>query len=283
MKKVILLLIILIGGFPLMKAQNTVTVDASLEILGYMNVFETPANGGGYVFGEPWGVPDLKTVVDVPSNTFTLQPNFNVWNPDDPFWVDPVTGEGNKLMEASTYVEDGSLVGSELTFEGGTLSHTIDPGYEVIAFIKVFNADFSVQKIESTTLTEGENFSITYTAVEPEDTHLQYGFQVTGINANPDDEGTLGSVVVGSSILGTNDFDSTRISVYPNPVFNNLNINSEYIIKQININNVLGQQVIKVTPDSLNSSIDMSSLNSGIYFVDINTVEGNRSIKLIKN
>lgn len=282
MKKNILLLIILIGGYPLINAQNTVTVDTSLEILGYMNVFETPANGGGYVFGQPWGVPDLKTVVDEPNNTFTLQPNFNAWDPNDPFWVDPNTGEGNKLMEASTYVEDASLVGSELTFEGGTLSHTIDAAYEVIAFIKVFNADFSVQKIESTLLTEGENFSITYTDIEPEDTHLQYGFQVTGINADPANEGALGSVVVGSLILGTDDFDSTRISVYPNPVNTNLNINSEYIINEINISNILGQQVINSTPDNFNHSVDMSNLRSGIYFITVNTTHGDKVIKLIK-
>ena len=282
MRKNILLLIFLIGGFTLIKAQNTVTVDASLEILGYMNVFETPANGGAYVFGQPWGVPELKTVVDVPNNTFTLQPNFNAWDPNDPFWVDPDTGEGNKLMEANTYVDDASLVGSELTFEGGTLSHTIDPAYEVIAFIKVFNSDFSVLKIESTTLTEGENFSITFTDVEPEDAHLQYGFQVLGINADPADEGALGSVVVGSLILGTDDFDSSRISVYPNPVTRDLYVNSEYIINEISINNVLGQQVINSIPDNFNYSVDMSSLSPGIYFADINTSEGNKSIKLIK-
>lgn len=284
MKKIILLLVILIGGLPLIKAQNTVTVDASQTILGYINVFETPANGGAFVFGQPWGVPELQTIVDVGNNTFTLQPNFNTYgdNPTDPFWVDQATGEGNKLMEASTYVEDASLVGSELTFEGGTISHTIDAGYEVLAFIKVFNSDFSVQKTESTTLTEGENFSITYTDIEPADTHLQYGFQVTGINANPDDEATLGSVVVGILILGTDNFDSNKISVYPNPVTNNMNINSEYIIKEISINNILGQRVISTFPDSFNYSADMSHLNSGVYFVTINTMDGNKTIKLIK-
>ena len=45
---------------------NTVTVDASADQLGYANVFETD---GTFVFGDAWGVPDLKTVVDPANNT----------------------------------------------------------------------------------------------------------------------------------------------------------------------------------------------------------------------
>ncbi len=35
-------------------AQNTVTVDAGAAQIGYANVFETPTNGGAYVFGQDW-------------------------------------------------------------------------------------------------------------------------------------------------------------------------------------------------------------------------------------
>ena len=140
------MLVLFLGLATGMQAQNTVEVDPSATWIGYMNVFETPANGGGFVFGQAWGVPDLKSVIDPGAGTVTLQPNFNVWNPADPFWVDGGTGLGNKTMEANTYVEDNSLVGSALTFEGGVSDFTIDPGYTVFAFIKVFNADFSFRR-----------------------------------------------------------------------------------------------------------------------------------------
>ena len=48
--------------------------------------------------------PGGQVVAPTTSNpsTITLQPNFNTWNPNDPFWVDPVTGEGNKILELNT-------------------------------------------------------------------------------------------------------------------------------------------------------------------------------------
>jgi hypothetical protein len=109
-------------------AQNTVTVDASAEQLGYANVSETEANGGAPAFGSEWGVLDLKTVVDPANNTLTLQPNFNTYadNPGDPYWINPVTLNGNKIFEGNTYVQDNSLVGSELTFEGYVMSNTLE-------------------------------------------------------------------------------------------------------------------------------------------------------------
>ena len=192
-------LILLTFGFAFLgTAQNSVTVNASATQNGYANIFETPANGGGFVFGQPWGVPDLKTVVDAGANSLTLQPNFNNYGDGtDAFWVDQTTGLGNKTFEGNTYVEDNTLVGSQLTFEGSVSSYTISPDYQVSAFIKVFNADFSFLKQENFEITTTGNFSVSYTNVEASDAVVQYGFQVIGLNANPANEAALGSVVVG--------------------------------------------------------------------------------------
>ncbi|PIX08213.1 MAG: hypothetical protein COZ75_13170, partial [Flavobacteriaceae bacterium CG_4_8_14_3_um_filter_34_10] len=150
MKKITLLSLLFASAF--MVGQNTVTIDGSATFLGFANVFETPANGGGFVFGSPWGVPDIKSVVDVSGNTVTLFPNFNTYgdNPTDPFWVNQTTGEGNKVFEGNTFNENNSnLLGQELTFSADVQSFTLSSEYVVKAFIKVFNADFSVLKEES--------------------------------------------------------------------------------------------------------------------------------------
>ena len=131
----------------------------------------------------------------------TLQPNFNNYGDGtDPFWVDQTTGLGNKIFEGNTYVEDNTLVGSQLTFEGSVSSYTISPDYQVFAFIKVFNADFSFLKQENFEITTTGNFSVSYTNVEASDAVVQYGFQVIGLNANPANEAALGSVVVGEPV-----------------------------------------------------------------------------------
>ncbi len=265
-------------------AQNTVTVDASAMQNGYANVFETPANGSAFVFGQGWGVADLKTVVDAGANTLTLQPNFNTYadNPGDPFWIDQTTLLGNKIFEGNTFVEETSLAGSALTFEGGVTAFTIDAGYQVLAFIKVFNVDFSVVKEETTPITAVGNFTVVYTAVEPADTTVQYGFKVTGLNANPADEVALGSVVVSTTVLGVNDNSNINVAVYPNPTASNVNIQAEDQITSILIYNVLGQNVVDASPNRAIFSLDMSQFVAGMYFATVSTETGSKTVKLIK-
>lgn len=285
MKKMYILFSVLLSTAFMTNAQNTVVADASAEYLGYANVFETIANGGAFVFGSGWGVADLKTVVDAGAGTVTLQPNFNTYgdNPGDPFWIDPDTGLGNKQFEGNTFVENNTnLIGSELTFTGGVASYTLDPAYVAIAFIKVFNADFSVLKLETAPLVAGQDFSVTYTNVEPEDTTVQYGYQILGLNANPADEAALGSIVIVDTVLGTNDFDTSSISTYPNPVTSELNIQSKELITSVSIFSILGQQVLSLPAGSLNVAVDMSTLSPGVYLANIATERGSKTQKVIK-
>jgi len=275
-------LIVFIFCFTFMgTAQNFVTVDASANLFGYANVFEL--DGETFAFGEGWGVPDLKTVVDQDQNTLTLQPNFNTWGDGtDPFWVDQDTGLGNKIFEGNTYVEDNTLVGSELTFVGNVTSVTIDPAYTVVAFIKVFNSDYSFLKTESTVITTTGSFSLLYDNIEDSDAVVQYGFYVSGVNANPDNEEALGSVQVTAGELGVNDINTINVSLYPNPTDNNINIKSDEQISEVLIYNTLGQTVKNIFPDAFNFSLDTSTLNEGVYFAVLSTEKGSKTIKFIK-
>jgi hypothetical protein len=285
MKKITLLSLLFASAF--MVGQNTVTIDGSSEFLGYANVFETPANGGAYVFGSPWAIPDIKSVVDAGANTVTLFPNFNTYgdNPTDPFWVDQGTGLGNKVFEGNTFNENNTnLVGAQLTFEAEVQSFTISSDYEVKAFIKVFNADFSVLKEESVVLTGTGNFSITYTDVEPEDTTVQYGFSVTGLNANPADEGTLGNVVVGPFNLSVAEFDFTSIVAYPNPTVESWTISNKNQLQfSLNLYDVNGKLVSVIDNISgQNFTIDASALKAGVYFATIISENQTNTVKLLK-
>ncbi|TVR86756.1 MAG: T9SS C-terminal target domain-containing protein, partial [Saprospirales bacterium] len=136
------------------------------------------------------------------TNTVTLFPNFNTYadNPTDSFWVDQETGLGNKVFEGNTFVEGSDLVGKIVTFEGEVQSYTLSPDYEARVFIRVFNTDFSVLKEVSEELTEEGPFSITFDNPEADDALVQFGFSVTGLNANPEDEEALGNVVIGDEV-----------------------------------------------------------------------------------
>ena len=408
-------------------AQNTVTVDASAEQLGYATVLNLD---GSFAFGQPWGVPELQTIVDPANNTMSLHPNFNTYgdNLADPFWVNQTSLLGAKFMLMETYVQSTELVGSPLTFEGVIDSNTLagngyvlfnvnngplegghqavpadfggafttdgvtedlvllldegsdpDPNdgcepvtnsgdlagkiavirrgvcefgfkalvaqnagaiavvvinnvegapivmaggdfgdqvtipvlmvsdvtgaaivaelaagntvnstmfltdYNMYAFIKVFNSDFSVLKDVYASIEEaGTEFSFTFDDIGAEDAFVQYGFGVGGINANPADEASLGSVVVTSNTLSVSDFTTINVSLFPNPTTQNINIQSDKQITDVAIYNTLGQIVKNASPQATNFSVETSNLNTGVYFVSLKTDTASKTIKFIK-
>ena len=265
-------------------AQNSVSVDAGGNWLGYANIFD-PATGN-WVFGEPWGIQDIKTVVDAGAGTLTLQPNFNTYaaNPTDPFWVDQTTGLGAKIFEGNSYIEDNSLAGAELTFSGNVNSNTLDGAYDALAFIKVFNANYSVLKQATVPLT-GATFEVVFTDVNPaEDAVVQYGFQIIGLNANPEEEAALGNVVVSGGALSVNDFNTASFSVAPNPSNSVWNVRSaQYDMTQVVLFDVLGKKVAQFNNPGTALAIDNSNLSKGAYFAQINTASGSTTVQLMKN
>jgi hypothetical protein len=282
MKKQILMILAVFGMTLSGVSQNTVTVDVNAQWVGYANIFD-PATGG-YLFGETWGLSDIKSVVDVSGMSVTLQPNFNTYGDGtDPYWVDQGTGEGAKIFEGNSYIEDSSLAGSELTFTGFVDSNTLDAAYTSLAFIKVFNANFTELKIETVELVAGQPFEVNYTNVEAPDTTVQYGFQVTGLNANPADEAALGSVVVMPASLNVDSFDAVSLSVSPNPsdvAWTIRGANSDIV--SVNLVDVLGKTVASYQAQGASVSINNQGLSKGVYFAQVQTSIGSKTIKLLK-
>ena len=69
--------------------------------------------------------------------------------------------------------------------------------------------------------------------------------------------------------VGENTF-ATTISIYPNPVSNLLQINTQDItIDKINIYSVLGSRVKKLETNIVSPTVDVSSLASGVYYVQL--------------
>ena len=187
---------LLLGTFNATRAaDSTVTVNPGASWLGFMNVFELPSNGGGYVFGSGWGVADLCATFSGP--TLTLTPN-TIGDPSS-FWYTPSGGPGatgNKIMDANMYVETtGAYVGQNLTFTGVVLNNTLVNPYTSVAFIKDFAPDYSSFNIVTAPLVNGV-FSITLATLNDPNRHVQYGFETIGPNVWITDVASKGLVQV---------------------------------------------------------------------------------------
>jgi hypothetical protein len=75
------------------------------------------------------------------------------------------------------------------------------------------------------------------------------------------------------------------IKVYPNPVTDNLIIETNNNLLGINakIYSILGQEINSVFLNEQQNSIDVSNFQKGIYLVKIETVNGIKTFKVIKN
>jgi Secretion system C-terminal sorting domain len=72
----------------------------------------------------------------------------------------------------------------------------------------------------------------------------------------------------GSCLLASSSFENNTISVYPNPVDNLLKIsNANFTIEKLEIYNLLGEKIISKTSANSLTEIDVSNLNSGVYFI----------------
>ncbi len=82
--------------------------------------------------------------------------------------------------------------------------------------------------------------------------------------------------------LGTSKFETSKVSLYPNPAKNTVTIDANVSIDKIAVYSILGQEVISKSPKSNSTTIQTGSLQRGTYIVR-STVDGKTSTtKLIK-
>jgi len=84
-----------------------------------------------------------------------------------------------------------------------------------------------------------------------------------------------------SSVLSNDELDlANAFKYYPNPVKNELNLRAQNNIENVSIYNMLGQEVLRLAPNTNSSKIDMSALQTGAYFIRV-TINGVTETKQI--
>jgi hypothetical protein len=184
---------------------GVVTINGGETWAGYMNWFNLTGTGGkgSYADGSSWGLGDVQSTFT--GNTITLYPNFNTYRDNvngsagaQAYWTNGAGG-GNKWMEGNTFVEKApGLLSGNLTFTGNVDSYSLGSGYSLIAFIKGLNPNngYSTDIFQQAAIGSGStSFSVSADLTNASGLIVQYGFTVSGINANEAAPG-LGSAVV---------------------------------------------------------------------------------------
>ena len=172
----------------------TVTVDPAQITFGYMNVYDL---GNNYQWGSGWGLADLCATFS--GSNLTLSPN-TIGDPD-PYWYLPSGGPGSvgqHIMYADSYaqVDDGSLAGQTLTFTGTVLSHTLAASHVAKVFVRDFAPDYSSFNQMIVNLPTSGDFSVSLPLVNDPARHVQWGFEVIGVNVWVTDVAPYGSVTI---------------------------------------------------------------------------------------
>ncbi|PZD79561.1 fibronectin type III domain-containing protein [Mesonia sp. K7] len=69
---------------------------------------------------------------------------------------------------------------------------------------------------------------------------------------------------------------------YPNPVRSDLVMKANHTISQIVVYNLLGQQVMKTSPNRMEAILDFSALQAGAYMVQVQVNDAVKTIRIIK-
>jgi len=83
------------------------------------------------------------------------------------------------------------------------------------------------------------------------------------------------------SQLSNNEFLKTPVTLYPNPFKNKITFTSNATINAIKVYNIFGQLIAK--PNLVDNTINLGTLDEGVYFINIQTNTGEITRKVIKN
>ncbi|MDG1014897.1 MAG: T9SS type A sorting domain-containing protein [Flavobacteriaceae bacterium] len=131
-----------------------------------------------------------------------------------------------------------------------------------------------------------ENSGITWgdTADTGWQTNTTYYWKVASINPAGSTESSVYSFTTGSTNpLGIEDISVDTFSVSPNPVKDIITINSSTGFDTIKVFNQLGQLIIKSNSKLMDGGrLDLSSLNPGMYLMQIRSDNKSKTVKIIK-
>lgn len=166
---------------------------------------------------------------------------------------------------------------SVLTWRGKAQDPSYPDGYAVkISTTGINKADFTVNVFSITAETStwsNRNFNLASYAGQP--------IYIAFIQNSTDMFYILIDDIAVGSGSGVNEVaESTSVSIYPNPAKDFVTINAPSTIKSVKVYNTVGQLVIEKSVKEISTKVSVSDLNTGVYFVTIETEKGTYTQKI---
>ena len=94
---------------------------------------------------------------------------------------------------------------------------------------------------------------------------------------------TQEQTVIVEAVAGLSELAKAGINIYPNPVNNNVNIQSaREQVNSVVVTDLSGRVCLQKATNSQHEVLNLSELNSGIYLIQLETANGNYTAKIVK-
>ncbi len=108
--------------------------------------------------------------------------------------------------------------------------------------------------------------------------YLAFNYSVAGIYSASARASGMCVRCIKDATAGINDKSNSRFSIYPNPATSAVTVQTDEVIEQIHIYNSLGEVVQTETQ----TSFSIEQLPSGVYIIQLQTVQGSFNSRFIK-
>ncbi len=102
-------------------------------------------------------------------------------------------------------------------------------------------------------------------------------------NSSEDIDFFVDNFSITATSLGMDTLSTSNFTYFPNPVNNVLSIKAQASIDSITVYNMLGQTVVRSTPNTTTTAVDMSGLQTGAYFVQVAINNSIETVRVLKN
>jgi len=83
--------------------------------------------------------------------------------------------------------------------------------------------------------------------------------------------------------LANDSFAFNNFNYSPNPVKNSLTISNNSLIESIEISSILGQKMMRINVNNLQTELNLSGLSNGVYFVKVTSEGQEKTVKIVKD